>query len=1356
MFTKLSIEQIKDKIKFITDYIKAPNAATGSAMDANANVSCKNIVTMQSELYKDFSIQVRRQIMHDKITELFDKETADSYIEDIENHVVYQNDETGLLMPYTYSAKESVVVIYKGKKLLLSLDQLYEKCDEFEQLLDEDKEVYAKYPEDLYVIDREGETKITRLVKKKRHRDLVRVKTAFGEDIVVTDNHPMIISDNKDNTIDAIDSINQQQFRLNNKVSFDGQTSIDMATLSPFSSDIYEDFYISQESRNSTIFAYKRYVELNEEFGYFVGFFIGDGNFNYNKDENKNHPYICITQKNVETLKTLAAIIYKYTGCTPIIEYKNDKTNCWYLKVKSADLVFLLNSVFGIEHFAQNKCLPLNIFDYNEDFAKGIIEGIIDSDGTVENNRAVSIRLSSRTCITQLAILLKYFGLTPGISTQSSKFGCNELVHANYTIWGIRFSITDKTSKFNYSYKCKHLDIVTKGLKYSDGWSNITNVDLVEKSSFLDQNEYIYDITTESNTFMCNNLWVHNCTSITMYPFLTDGLTKLGGESKKPEHLESYCGGFVNLVFAVASQFSGAVSTPEFLTYFNYFCEKDYGENYLEDNEETVKNHLQHCVYALNQPAAARNFQSVFWNIAIFDEYYFNSLFEDFVFPDGVRPNWNNVKKLQQYFMTWFNEERTKALLTFPVVTCNTLIENEMPKDTEMLDFMSKEMSEGNSFFIYQSDSIDSLSSCCFSKDQKVLCKSSNGGLFYDTFEELSKIRTADRKNFTIFHNGSWNQGKLIKVPSRKMYKITTVNNKEIIVSDNHLNPTLDGDKYTDQLTTDDYLLFNCNKLDTYPEADQKLTYEQGFAIGAFLGDGSFGTRFKDDEGNEFIYDTNFSLNKDCYSEICENVNKALQQLGEDKKVCINSIQNNVYPCRVSSKSLVRFIQYWTNWEEGTYHFNKKLNLDCLLQSYEFRKGILDGWYATDGGNSNRCYTTSKLLAEHMEVLITSLGMHSIIDISDRTNEKVIIRGEEYNRNYPLLCVRWYDPKNKRNMTDVFKYRNNSMYFKIRTIEEIEYNDDKIYCFEMKSEDEPYFTLPNGIITHNCRLRNELTENVFSYTLGAGGIATGSINVITINLNRVVQKNIDLEKLLDRIYKYHYTYRVLLQELQEARMLPVYDAGFISLKKQFSTIGVNGMVEAAEFKNIEISDNEEYKNFVNSLLEVIYTKNKEASKKYKCLFNTEFVPGESLGVKNAKWDKKDGLKVNRECYNSYFYKVEDNKTNVVTKFILHGKEFIKYLDGGSALHLNLEEYPTKEGFRKLLITSAKTGCNYFTTNVKISICNECGHIDKRTLNRCPKCGSRDLDYATRIIGYLKRISSFSKDRQYESDRRFYN
>lgn len=491
------------------------------------------------------------------------------------------------------------------------------------------------------------------------------------------------------------------------------------------------------------------------------------------------------------------------------------------------------------------------------------------------------------------------------------------------------------------------------------------------------------------------------CVSVTMYPFLRDGLTKLGGESRAPRHLESFCGTFVNFVFAVSSQFAGAVATVEFLAYFDYFARKDYGSDYLNTHRREIENHLQHVVYALNQPAAARGYQSVFWNISLYDQHYFDSMFGEFVFPDFSKPQWPSVDALQHFFMDWFNAERSKTVLTFPVVTVAMLTENGQCKDQVFANDMAGQLAQGNSFFVYLSDNADSLASC-------------------------------------------------------------------------------------------------------------------------------------------------------------------------------------------------------------------------------------------------------------------------------------------------------------------------------------------------------------------CRLRSEISDNTFSYTLGAGGVATGSINVITLNMNRLVQDGRDLDAEVRKIHKYQVAYRQMMEEYKAAGLLTVYDAGFISLDKQFLTIGINGMVEAAEFKGIQPGNNAQYKVFVSEHLKVIYDANKDAKQQYGFMFNTEFVPAENLGVKNAHWDRKDGYEVSRDCYNSYFYVVEDDATNALDKFVMHGKELIEYLDGGSALHLNLDEKLDQQGYLSLLNIAARTGCNYFCINVKITICNACEHIDKRTLQTCSACGSENVDHGTRVIGYLKRVSAFSEGRRKEHALRHYH
>ena len=529
---------------------------------------------------------------------------------------------------------------------------------------------------------------------------------------------------------------------------------------------------------------------------------------------------------------------------------------------------------------------------------------------------------------------------------------------------------------------------------------------------YLLKNHFIYK---NDETSLANY-----CASITMYPWLLDGTKSIGGNSKAPSNLKSFCGGFINMVFIVSSMLSGACATPEFLMYMSYFIAQEYGDDYylradevvdLSKRQRTIDKVITDCfeqiVYSINQPTGARNFQSVFWNISYYDHFYFESIFGEFRFPDGSRPSWPALDWLQRRFMRWFNQERTRAVLTFPVETMALLSKDGDAMDKDYADFTAEMYAEGHSFFTYMSDNADSLASC-------------------------------------------------------------------------------------------------------------------------------------------------------------------------------------------------------------------------------------------------------------------------------------------------------------------------------------------------------------------CRLRNEIQDNGFSYTLGAGGVSTGSKSVLTVNLNRCVQQATRegrhyveyLDGIVDLMHKVQMAYNENLKDMQAKGLLPLFDSGYINLRRQYLTIGVNGMVEAAESLGITISDNEEYERFVNDILSLIEDYNRRYRSK-ELLFNCEMIPAENVGVKHARWDREDGYFVPRACYNSYFYIVEDTQTDLIEKFRLHGRRYISHLTGGSALHMNLDEHLTQPQYRQLLRVAAQEGCNYFTFNSPNTLCRDCGHITKQHLQECPHCHSHNLDYLTRIIGYLKRVSNFSLDRQHEAARRHY-
>ncbi len=317
----------------------------------------------------------------------------------------------------------------------------------------------------------------------------------------------------------------------------------------------------------------------------------------------------------------------------------------------------------------------------------------------------------------------------------------------------------------------------------------------------------------------------------------------------------------------------------------------------------------------------------------------------------------------------------------------------------------------------------------------------------------------------------------------------------------------------------------------------------------------------------------------------------------------------------------------------------------------------------------------------------------------------------------------------------------------------------------MYAEGHSFFTYMSDnadSLSSCCRLRNEIQDNGFSYTLGAGGVSTGSKSVLTINLNRCIQHAANaglphlsfLEGVVDLVHKVQMAYNENLKDLYNKGMLPLFNAGYINMDRQYLTIGVNGLVEAAEALGIEINDNPRYTAFVQEVLGLIERYNKKYRSK-EVMFNCEMIPAENVGVKHAKWDREDGYVVPRDCYNSYFYRVEDASLNVIDKFRLHGRKYIEHLTGGSALHMNLKEHLSQEQYRQLLRVAAQEGCNYFTFNIPNTVCNDCGHIDKRYLKACPECQSKNVDYLTRVIGYMKRVSNFSQSRQVEAAKRYY-
>ena len=349
--------------------------------------------------------------------------------------------------------------------------------------------------------------------------------------------------------------------------------------------------------------------------------------------------------------------------------------------------------------------------------------------------------------------------------------------------------------------------------------------------------------------------------------------------------------------------------------------------------------------------------------------------------------------------------------------------------------------------------------------------------------------------------------------------------------------------------------------------------------------------------------------------------------------------------------------------------------------------------------------------------------------------------------------------------------------------------DYKDFTAEMYAEGHSFFTYISDSadsLASCCRLRNELAENTFNPTSGLTGVMTGSANVITLNINRIVQdfakfesRGIDyrqdiqdtwkvcekcfkkyLTDILERVYKYHIAYKTMLYEQEDKKMFAASNGGYIHISKLYSTVGINGLNEAARFLGLEVSNNKSYIEFLQLILGTIKEQNKNHSitdKKRPFIFNSEVVPAEGLGGKNYRWDKEDGYWVpeDENLYNSYFYDAHDD-TSVLDKFILHGRQTYQYTDGGSALHCNLVDHLSKSQYLALIDFAIQEGTSYFTFNIPNSKCEDCGHIIKKPVSKCPKCGSENITQYTRVIGYLRPIKAFGNDRQEEANKRTYS
>lgn len=833
------------------------------------------------------------------------------------------------------------------------------------------------------------------------------------------------------------------------------------------------------------------------------------------------------------------------------------------------------------------------------------------------------------------------------------------------------------------------------------------------------------------------------------------GLYFLPDSNTSPaKHLTTFMAHLREFIVWASNRTSGACALPSFFIYTYYFWKKDVEHNYLlKDPNYYREQAFQQFIFEVNQ-IHTRIIQSAYTNLIIMDRNYIIELFGDRTFPDGtfVIDYVDGIIEHQKVFMQTEAKIRHQVFHTFPVYTYALLFQNGKFVDEEFARWCNKQNLEWYDSNFYIGDSVTNLASCCLEGNEKVLVKSPDG-VYFNSIKNICDTPYAEnKKNLTVFHNGSWVSAKPVRMPKKKLYKITTSNNKSVIVTEDHLTPTIDGDKFPLELSIDDYIAFNSRALDAVPERDGKLTYEQGFVVGLFAGDGSTYVPQNDKWDNRTI----FSLNKINEKDLV-TIQKCLDQMGISNKITSYYEKNNVCKVAITSQILYDFIKTYVL---GQYANDKHFNLECLLQSNSFRTGIIDGWYASDGDDSNGIYSVSDGLIETGEAIFTSLGINTTINIDNRVGEVRFISesGKEYTNNYPLKCIRWYDMKNNRSMKNIYKVINNTGYFKITSISEASTEFDKVYCFEMKNA-EPYFTLPNGMITHNCRMLNDISkQKQFQSSIGGSLVEIGSVKVSTINLMRIALESHGNKERFIKILKERTKLNMLvldrirhiIKRNIEKGLLPNYSSKVIDLEKQTTTNGLTAMFEAIKYMGMtsedqfgNISYTDEGLEFASKIMDTVNKLQDETDYGYNV--SCEIIPAESANVKLCKKDNIIYGLNDTFIYSNQWTSLMARST--IQQRIKLASVLDKKAGGGQILHISLEgERLTEEMAWNMLNTIANEGVIYFAFNPKLSLCEH-----KHTFFgvRCPICGGDKTDEATRIVGYLTPTSKYSPERKAE-------
>lgn len=1337
-------EKQLDYTEFIDGFVDSDNIANAT-IDPNSNATQKDVRGLLDEMGKPHQKLLSYNKIFYEMKKQYGLEYAREWLEMDFNGSLYLHDSSSATFyDYSYKGTEMITVRYKGRVFLVEFSELYDNLtDSPEEVLDSRDGSHVKYTKDLYVWDNKYDwTPVKRVIRRKKveQHPFHFISTANGHAHIVTSNHPVMTTDGDVDAADVIPGkhkLTTRYMTIAPTGTMDKQEDWALELVSPHRKVSFRGEYFpkgstrAERQRDGQVCLHSfanpvpNRIVMNYEMGWIVGLVLSSG---YIAGDT-----VRIVNQRPETLERVVDFCESMQWPYSINE--RSESGAKMLLFRGRIITEVFEAIFGKDFNGKNPSFKHDLLDYNPDFLKGFVGGVLDGDGKPNfdkdgKSNGVLVRGPSRVLQNQIAYIIRMFN--------------HRVIEMPPEIPKGRIYDKERPRRFDYSYSMLYqksdaydgfYSEVEKDVTYEFRDKELTPTDselesVVTSNVVLydDRDEYVYDITTDTTHFNCNGILSHNCYNYDLTRLAREGLFFLPNtNSTHANHLTTFMAHLREFIVFVSNRSAGACALANFFVWVYYYWSKDVADNYfVKDPEYYLKQAFQQFIYEVNQ-IHTRIVQSAYTNLVIMDRNYIEELFGDIEYPDGryVIDHIEDIIHIQKIYMETAAEIRKVQNLTFPVYSYSLLYQDGKFVDEEFARWASDHNTQWYDSNFYIGDSVTSLASCCLEAGESVIVRD-DGKIKHGRIKDIvNESRMNASAMFEVLNDGKWCQATTVKLPKRKLYKITTVNGKSVIATDNHIFPTLNGNKLVEDITDEDYLLFTNTALPASTEEGRRRTYNEGMLIGLFV---SSGTIYNDTI--EIVTDESRLESAKIIRAATDNIGVSsdwdIQRIGLSNKFRMT--------LKLEEKDwkLVEFIhRYVDNVNKRDMDFSA----ECIDSTVNFRNGLIDAYCCIEHGGCDGM----------VEAILTSVGRRHYAHVSSDN------------------VVHEYEGKH---------------YYKVAKIKQCDTDDEFVYCFQMKDFDNPYFTMANGMVTHNCRMLNDIGKQrereagsraqQFQSSIGGALVEIGSFKVSTINLAAIAYEaegNVDkfFQILNDRLQlnmKLLDCVRSIYIRNEEKKLLPTYTYGLKDINKQTGTNGVTAMNEAVELMGmtrVDEFENEYYTDegleFAIRVMDTINKAQEEFNKTHEYDISCEVIPGESA---NAKLAQKDNIRFNKDMkiYSNQWLGL--NRKGTIQERVRLSAELDKKAGGGQILHISLEgSFPNKDVAWDMLNYIASQGVIYFAFNPKLYTCKQ-NHTFMPPQTTCPVCGGGVDQEVTRIVGYLVPTKSFSKPRLEEyNDRRWY-